>query len=425
MARTIHRLKPISLSRKLDSGYHSDGGGLYLQVTDAGAKSWIFRYSIAKRRREMGLGPYSAKTDGGSEKVVVSLQDARQRAAGARQLVKTGQDPIAVRDARLAQEQLEAARLVTWDQVVEQFLEGHEGTWKNEKHRQQWRNTLSTYASLAFGTLAVATIGTPEVTKVLDPIWEEKPETASRVRGRIERVLDWAKVRGYRTGENPARWRGHLDKIYPARSKVRRVKHHAATPIDEMPALYARLTKSEGMAARALRFTILTAARAGETTGAKWPEIDLDEGIWTVPADRMKMHREHRVPLSREALAILRGVAELRTSDWVFPGQRWARPLSIASLSKALRVAGGGSATTHGFRSTFRDWTSERTSLPSEVSEMALAHSIGDKVEAAYRRGELLTKRAALMQKWATFVTTPKSGKVVSIGERRPQNAQS
>jgi integrase len=330
-----------------------------------------------------------------------------------------GQDPIAVRDAERARKRLEEARGVTFDQAVEQFLGDHEVTWKNEKHRQQWRNTLSTYVSPTMGSLSVASIGTPEVSRVLDAIWHEKTETASRVRARIERILDWSKVREYRTGENPARWRGHLDKIYPARNKVQKVKHHAAVPVDKMPAVYARLTQSDGMATRAVRFTILTAVRAGETTGATWNEIDLDQGIWTIPASRMKMDRDHKAPLSREALGILREMAELKTDKLVFPGQRATRPLSIASLAKAIKAAGGETMTTHGCRSTFKDWASERTSFPSEVSEMALAHTIGDKVEGAYRRGELIKKRAAMMQQWATFLMAPASAKVVPIGRRR------
>jgi integrase len=308
---------------------------------------------------------------------------------------------------------------VTWDQAVEQFLGDHEVTWKNSKHRQQWRNTLSTYVSPTVGRLSVAAIDTPEVTKVLDPIWHTKPETASRVRGRIERVLDWSKVRGYRTGENPSRWRGHLDKVYPPRGKVRKVKHHAALAIDDVPKIYGRLRDANGVAAKAQRFVILTVVRASVVTGARWPEIDRKAAVWTVPAERTKTDREHRVPLSKDALAILDEMAEMRTDDRVFPGQRDGKPLSLTGLSKALAAAGGGDATTHGIRSSFKDWASERTSFPSEVSEMALAHAIGDKVEAAYRRGEFMVKRTAMMAQWATFVRTMRTGTVVPIGRRR------
>jgi integrase len=393
----------------MEPGYHGDGGGLYLQVAPAGSKSWIFRFALAGRRREMGIGSFPS----------VSLAAAREAASKARALVKAGKDPIAVREAEKAHARLQAARGVTWNKAVDQFLKAHLSSWRNPKHRQQWRNTLDTYAKPVFGGLAVAEIGTPEVTKVLDPIWQEKPETASRVRGRIERILDWSKVRGYRTGENPARWRGHLDKVFPPRAKLRKVRHHAAVPIDDLPAVYENLTKANGIAAKALRFTILTAVRPGETTGGTWPEVDRKAALWTIPAHRMKADKEHRVTLSKEALAILEEMAELRTGLFIFPGHKEKRPLSLTALSKALKAAGGGTATVHGMRSTFKDWASERTSFPSEVSEMALAHSIGDKVEAAYRRGELLKKRAAMMQQWATFVRTPQRGNVVSIGSRR------
>jgi integrase len=409
MSRPLQVLSALSINRRKKPGYLGDGGGLYLQVTEAGSKSWIFRYSMVGKRREMGMGAYPA----------VSLGAARNLAQEARTVLAGGQDPIAVRDAERARKRLEEARGVTFDQAVEQFLADHVVTWKNEKHRQQWRNTLNTYVSPAMGRLSVGAIGTPEVSRVLDAIWHDKTETASRVRARIERILDWSKVREYRTGENPARWRGHLDKIYPARNKVQKVKHHAAVPVDKMSAVYARLSESDGVAPRAVRFTILTAVRAGETTGATWKEIDLNHGVWTIPASRMKMDREHKVPLSREALAILREMAELKTDTLVFAGQRARRPLSIASLAKAMKAAGGEAMTTHGCRSTFKDWASERTSFPSEVSEMALAHTIGDKVEGAYRRGELIKKRAAMMQQWATFLMAPASIKVVPIGRRR------
>jgi integrase len=410
LRRTLHKLSALSIGRAKTAGYLSDGGGLYLQVTETGARSWIFRFALAGRRREMGLGPFPD----------ISLATARNLAASARSLVKAGQDPIAARDSERARQRLERARGVTWDAAAAQFLEAHEGTWKNPKHRQQWRNTLATYAAPVLGGLPVAEIGAPEVVKVLDPIWQDKPETAFRVRGRIERILDWAKVRGYRAGENPARWRGYLDKVFPARAKLRKVKHHAAVPIDALPAVYARLCKADGIAAKAVRFAILTATRPGETAGGLWPEIDLDGSIWKIAAARMKGGRDHRVTLSREALAILRELAELRTGRRIFPGHRTGRPLSLTSMSKALKAAGGGKATVHGTaRSTFRDWAAERTTVAREVSEMALAHAIGDKTEAAYRRGELLRKRAALMQQWATFLTTTAAGKVVPIGRRR------
>jgi integrase len=366
-------------------------------VTAGGGKSWIFRYALNGKRPEMGLGPYPD----------VSLAAARKTASEARSLVKAGQDPIAARDAERARHRIESARGLTFDQAAKRFLDGHEETWRNEKHRQQWRNTLDAYASPVIGSTSVADLNTADVTRVLDPIWKTRPETASRLRGRIERILDWAKVRGFRTGENPARWRGHLDKVFPARAKARPIVHHAAVAIDDLPATYASLCASSGMAALALRFAILTAARAGEVTGATWVEIDLQEKVWAVPASRMKAGREHRVPLSSEAVAILTARREAMLGDLVFPGWKGGKPLASSSLRKALRVAGRGSATVHGFRSTFRDWTAERTDTPRDVAEMALAHAIESSVEAAYRRGELMTKRAVLMQRWATFATTP------------------
>jgi integrase len=347
----------------------------------------------------MGLGPYP----------VVSLAAARKAASEARALAKAGLDPIKARDDERARQRLEASRGITFDEATRQFLEMQEGAWKNPKHRQQWRNTLAAYASPKIGSLSVAAIGDAEITRVLDPIWKKKPETASRVRSRMERILDWAKVRGYRAGDNPARWLGHMKASLPDQRKA--VKHHAAVAIDEVSAIYGRLYASEGMAARALRFTILTATRAGESTGATWSEVDLEAGMWTIPATRMKMKRDHRVPLSHEALEILKALHDVprASGSFVFPGWVTGRPLSLTSLSKALKVAGGGENTVHGFRSTFRDWTSERTNYPRDVAEMALAHAIGDKVEAAYRRGDLFTKRAAMMQEWAAFVTTERA----------------
>jgi integrase len=267
--------------------------------------------------------------------------------------------------------------------------------------------------------LAVASITTAEITRVLDRLWREHPETASRLRGRIERVWDWCKVRGYCAGENPARWRGHLSQVYPSRGKAWTVRHFAAVPIDDLPVVYGRLRRFDSTTAKAARFCILTASRPGQTIGATWAEIDRRNGIWLVPAERMKTAKAHRAVLSKEALAILDELSELRTGDLVFPG-RSGRPLSLSSLSKVLRAAGAGRATLHGTaRSTFRDWCSERTSFASEVAEMALAHAVGDKTERAYRRGELLRKRAQLMEAWSRFVLTPTStANVVQISRK-------
>lgn len=412
MRRALHRLSAQSIARAKTAGYLHDGGGLYLQITATGARSWVYRFALGSRRRDMGLGAFPA----------VSLAMARNLAAEKRALVAAGQDPIAARDAERTRQRLEQARGVTWDQAVAQFIEAHRPTWRNAKHAQQWTNTLATYAGPAMDGLPVAVIDTTHVTRILDPIWREKPETASRVRGRIERVLDWCKVRGYRTGENPARWRGHLDQVYPAKGKVRKVRHHPAVPIDNLPAVYARLKASTGLAAKAVRFCILTAARPSEAAKARWPEFDRDGALWTVPASRMKADKDHRAPLSAEAQAILAELVELRTrrDGYVFPGHKGGRPISLTAMSKALRTAGGGKATVHGTaRSTFKDWCSERTSFPAEVSEMALAHAIDSKVEAAYRRGELMEKRAALMGAWANYLTAPaQRAKVVPLGKR-------
>jgi integrase len=409
MPKVAKPLTALSI-RRAKPGYAADGNGLYLQVTNTGARSWIYRYSLHGRRREMGLGAFPT----------ISIATARNLAAGARSLVLAGgDDPIEAREAERVRKRLEGPRSITFTQAAEQFLQSHEGTWKNSKHRQQWRNTLATYAHPVIGSLPVADIHTEEVVRLLDPIWKAKADTASRVRARVERVLDWAKVRGYRSGENPARWRGHLDKLFPARRKVRKVKHHAAVPIDDMSGVYAWLSQSAAMAAMALRFAILTGARAGEVTGATWAELDLETAMWSIPASRMRAQREHRVPLSREALDILREVKRVRTTDLVFPGYRAGTKMSVSSLLTALKAAGGGAATVHGFRSTLRDWAAERTTISREVAEMALAHTIGDKVEAAYRRGDLMAKRSAMMEEWATFVRTIPTENVVPIGRQR------
>jgi integrase len=409
--RRFQRLTALSITRAKTPGYMHDGGGLYLQVAPAGSKSWIFRFSLAGKRREMGLGPYPG----------VSLAAARQAASSAHSLARAGKDPIAARDAERARKRLEDARAITFDQAADQFIAANEPGWRNGRHRGQWRASLATFASPVIGRMPVADIGVPEVMRVLEPLWREKTETGSRVRGRIERVLDWAKVRGYRTRENPAQWRGHLDKLLPARRKVQKVKHHAAVAIDDLPAVYARLADLSSMTALALRFAILTAARAGEVTGARWSEIDMEAKVWTVPSDRIKAGKTHRVPLSREAMAILARVRATATGIFIFPSRVAGRSLSVTSQLKVLKAA-GCDATVHGMRASFRDWASERTHHPRDVAEMALAHAIGDKVEAAYRRGDLFERRKLMMEDWARFVLTTPSAKVVSIGDRRRGN---
>ena len=306
---------------------------------------------------------------------------------------------------------------MTFQQCAEGYITAHRAGWRNGKHRDQWSNTLATYVNPVFGSLPVQNIDTALVMKAIEPIWSEKPETASRVRGRIEAILDWATARGFRVGENPARWRGHLDKLLPKKTKVRRVEHHAALPFAEMGTFLAELRKQSGVGARALEFAILTAARTGEAIGARWEELDLTERTWTIPAERMKAEKEHRVPLSDAAHPILEELAKVRHDDFVFPGDRADRPLSNMAMTMTLRRMGRGDLTVHGFRSSFRDWAAERTGFPAEVAEMALAHTVADKVEAAYRRGDLFQKRRQLMEAWARFCTTAPAdrGKVVAL----------
>jgi integrase len=399
MAGTSNRLSAVEVKGIDRKGMHHDGGGLYLQVSARGAKSWIYRFMLDGRPREMGLGPVN----------IISLVEARKRAAECRRMRLDRIDPIEARRAKHGQRKLEAAKGMTFDACAAAYLDAHSDSWRNAKHRDQWRNTLSSYASPVFGSLPVQSVDVSLMMKALEPIWKTKSETASRVRGRIEAVLDWATVRGYRTGDNPARWRGHLDKLLPARAKIQKVQHHPALPYDELADFMTTLRGEDGMAPRALEFLILTAARTGEIIGTRWDEVDLEEKIWTVPGDRMKAGREHRVPLSRAALLVLNQMHEIRERDFVFPGGKKGKPLSNMAMLAVLHRMGRDDITAHGFRSTFRDWAAERTNLPREVVEMALAHTIENKVEAAYRRGDLFEKRRQLMEAWARFCETPKS----------------
>jgi integrase len=409
MARRLNRLTAVEVRGIGQKGMYHDGGGLYLQVSTSGTKSWIFRFTLDGRAREMGLGPVHA----------IPLADVRKRAAECRRMRLDGIDPIEARSEHRSWKKLEAARAMTFDTCAAAYIEAHNASWGNAKHREQWRNTLSSYAGPVFGSLPVQSIDVGLVMKALEPIWHTKPETASRLRGRIEAVLDWATVRSYRKGENPARWRGHLDKFLPARAKIQKVQHHPALPYHEMADFIAALREQEGIAARALEFLILTAARTGEIIGAQWDEVDLDGKIWVVPGARMKAGREHRVPLSAPALAILKQMKEIRESDFVFPGGKKNQPLSNMAMLALLKRMGRDDLTAHGFRSTFRAWAAERTNFPREVVEMALAHTIESKVEAAYRRGDLFQKRRQLMEAWARFCTTNRSRtEVVLISAR-------
>jgi integrase len=393
MTRPSNRLSAVQIRNLSQPGLYHDGGGLYLQVSPAGAKSWIYKYMLDGHAREMGLGPTS----------IISLGEARTRTGEARKMRLDGIDPIEARKAKRHATRLEAAKSVTFDACAAAYVDAHKAGWQNIKHQDQWRNTLKTYASPVFGALSVQAVDVGLVLKALEPIWHDKPETASRVRGRIEAVLDWATVRGYRSGENPARWRGHLDKLLPSRGKIRKVEHHAALPYRDLPVFMTDLREQDGIAARALEFLILTATRTGEVIGARWDEFDLEEGLWTIPPVRMKAGKEHRVPLSATAAGIIWKLEKLRVGEFVIPGQRLTKPISNMAMLKVLERMGRGDLTAHGFRSTFRDWVAEQTNFPHEVAEMALAHAVGDKVEAAYRRGDLFEKRRELMEAWAKF----------------------
>lgn len=382
---------------------YCDGGGLWLCVSSPAAASWLFRYMLDGRAREMGLGPYRD----------ISLQEARTAAAAARKVKAMGSDPIAERQRIVAGRRAEAARAITFRQCAESYIEAHRGGWKNAKHTSQWTATLASYVFPLVGDLPVAAVDVSLMNKILEPIWTEKTETAKRVRGRVESVLDWATTRGYRTGENPARWRGHLSNLFPNPSKLKTVQHHAALPYNEIGDFFRLLRQQEGEGARALGFAILSAARTSEVLHATWGEIDTAAGVWTVPAARMKSGRDHRVPLS-EAVLNLIGDGE-SDNAFVFKSSTSKPVLSHTAMLQTLRRMGRGDLTAHGFRSTFRDWAAEQTNFPGEVAEAALAHVVGDKVEAAYRRGDLFEKRRRLMDAWARYCSTPASSSVVPI----------
>jgi integrase len=404
---TINKLKGTAVTKAERRGYLNDGGGLYLRVSGSRAKSWVFRFrDTAGRLHEMGLGPLST----------YSLAEARERARECRKLRDSGIDPIEERRTKRLEVKLATARSMTFRQCAETYIKAHQAGWKNAKHARQWPTTLDRYVYPAFGELPVQLVDTALVMKALAPIWSTTPETAARVRGRIESILGWATTSGYRQGDNPARWRGHLKNLLPARSKVRAVEHHAALPYAEIAAFMRELRQQQSVAARALEFAILTAARTGEVIGAKWGEIDDTERLWTVPAERMKAGKEHRVPLSDAALAVIDQMKTICDGDFVFPGLNPGRPLSASAMPKLLARMNQTGMTVHGTRSSFRDWVAERTSFSHEVAEMALAHAVGDAVERAYRRGDLFRKRRQLMDAWAKFCATPApAGQVVAL----------
>jgi integrase len=396
-------------------GRYGDGGGLWLQVREpsqedaAPNKSWLFRYTLHGRQRQMGLGPYGD----------VGLKDARNAAAEARRALLAGTDPIGEKHAKKAAQAAAAAALMTFKDVAELYLAAHEKTWRNPKHRWQWRQTLEAYCYPVFGKWPVAAVDTGAIMKVLEPIWYAMPETATRLRGRIETVLDYATARSWRTGDNPARWRGLISNLLPTRNQVAKVEHHAALPWKEIGAFVTAVEAQSGTAAKALRFTILTAARTTEALEARWCEIDMDTAVWTVPPERMKAGREHRVPLAEPVLALLREMRPnpVQPEAPLFPGAKEKSPLSNTAMIMLLRRMKRGELTVHGFRSTFRDWCGESTNHPRELAEAALAHSLKSKTEAAYSRGDALEKRRRLMEDWATFCGRPAEtgGDVVPI----------
>ncbi len=382
---------------------YGDGDGLYLFARNADAAFWVFRYTRAGKMREMGLGRARGEN-------AVSLANARDRRNELHRAVRAGRDPLADRDAAIAKEEAQAAeaarQAITFRDVAEEYLAANGAGWRNPKHRAQWRSTLAAYAYPTLGDLPVAAINTQRVLDALTPIWTAKPETAARVRGRIETVLAAAIVKGLRPGPNPGALKGHLAELLPGRGKFAPVVHHAALPYPEMPAFFLRPQASDGLGARALELAILTAARTNEVLGAIWAEIDLQAAVWAVPGARMKAGRDHRVPLSGAAVQLLRRLATIRQGEFVFAGQLATKPLSNMALAMTLRRMKRGDITPHGMRSAFRDFVAEATDYPGELAEAALAHVVGDKTEAAYRRGDLFEKRRALMEVWARFCTS-------------------
>jgi integrase len=408
LPRPIQKLSQIQIGRAVKRQCAlNDGGGLYFVSRPPNGASWMFRFSRRGRDRWMGLGQYPT----------VSLADARARATDARRLLVDGVDPIDHRQQQRTQAKLELAKRMTFAECSTRYIASHQIKWRNSKHRQQWDSTLRTYVHPIIGSLPVGEVDTAWIMKVLQPIWNEKPETASRLRGRTEAILNWATVSEFRTGLNPARWRGHLDNLLPARSQIASVEHHAALPFDELPTFMSKLRSQDGMAARALEFLILTAARTGEIIGARWSEINLRNKIWTIPAERMKARKEHRVPLPARAVEILEGIMPPmhEAEDYVFPGNKLQKPLSNMAFLMLMRRMGREGITVHGLRSSFRDWCAECTTFPSEVAEMALAHAISNKVEAAYRRSDLFEKRQQMMAAWNAYCTTSNTNTVVAF----------
>lgn len=394
--QTLNKLSARTVTTKQTPGLYSDGGQLYLQVAPTGSKTWIFRYKspVTLKTRDMGLGPIHT----------VGLPDAREKAASQRSLLNRGLDPIETREAEIRQRATEAAKAVTFSHSASAYIESHKAGWKNKKHADQWEHSIRVYCKPTIGDLPIQAIDTGLVLKILEPIWATKSETASRVRGRIESILDWARVRGYRFGENPARWKGHLSELLPKLAVKERVVHLKAMPYPEVAGLVSNLRARSGVSSRCLEFTLLTAVRTCEAIYARPEEFNLDSATWTIPASRMKMKKEHRVPLPPRAVEIVREMLQLE-NQFIFPGERKGKSISNMAMLKLLERM-EIDVTVHGFRSSFRDWAAERTGFSHEVCEMALAHSISNAAEAAYRRGDLFDKRRNLMEAWADFINT-------------------
>ena len=384
---SIEKLRARQLTHISQPGKYSDGGGLYLQISKTLVKSWVFRFRRDGVEHYMGLGPLHR----------VHLKEAREEARKAREMLAKGIDPLQARDT---QNQVFLSGNKTFDECVAEYIESHKAEWKNPKHLAQWENSLSTYASPCFGKRDVREIDTALVLQALTPIWETKTETAARLRERIARTLSFAATRGYREGDNPARWAGHLQELLPRPSRLKKVRHHPAIPYREIAGFFRRLAEEKGRGAPALAFTILTAARTSEVLLARWTEMDFASRLWTIPAERMKAAREHRVPLSEAALAILRRQAGLHPV-WVFPGKKGDRALNASILRDTLGRMNRADVTVHGFRSSFRVWAAERTTYPKEVAELALAHKVGSQIEEAYQRSDLLERRRDLLRDWA------------------------
>jgi integrase len=408
MARTMNALSARKVETVAKPGRYRDGGNLFLSVSANGGKRWVFLYTIAGQRREMGLGSAHAGQ--------VTLAQARERAAVARDDLLKGDDPIKARDAREAAKKALEGGSKTFGEYAAEYIKTHREGWRNPKHKAQWESTIAKHC-VSILDKPVKAIDTETVLSVLKPIWQELPETASRLRGRIERILFAAMAKEKIEGLNPARWRGNLD-IYLAQPQKLLRGHHAALPFTKVPAFMAELRAREAIAALALEFTILTATRSGEVLKARWQELDLEAAIWTIPATRMKAGKEHRIPLSPRAVAIVKALPRIEGQEYLFPGHKQGAAMSSMAMAMLLRRMGHETITVHGFRSAFRDWAAETTNFPHDVCEMALAHTIKDKSEAAYRRGDLFGKRRKLMEAWASFAETRAGGNVVPMGQK-------